>query len=153
MKEIKLSNCDLVALVDDEDYDRIARYSWLLHDNGGAYRTPRGGTIQMSRIILNAPRGMDVDHKDRNRLNNQKWNLRLATRTQNNANSKKRDGCTSRFKGVYWHSQNHNWVSNIKKHGVRFSLGSFAREEDAALAYNAAARELFGEFARVNIIS
>ncbi len=106
----------------------------------------------MHRQIMNAPPGMDVDHQDHNTLNNQRANLRVCTRTQNNANSRKRNGCTSRFKGVYWYRERKRWLVQITTAGRTNTLGYFEDEVEAACAYNAAALEQFKEFALLNTI-
>ena len=79
-------------------------------------------------------------------------NLRNCTNAQNQGNQKKREGTTSRFKGVCWHKRDRKWSARIRKNGHRHNLGYFDDELDAAGAYNVAALELFGEFALLNII-
>lgn len=88
----------------------------------------------------------DVDHKDRDRGNDRISNLRKATRTQNNANGKPR----VRFRGVSRHMTSRLWRARIKIDGKETRLGYFVDPEDAARAYDAAARKAFGEFARTN---
>ncbi len=95
---------------------------------------------------------MDVDHINGNRLDNRKCNLRLATRSQNLQNSRKRTGCSSRFKGVNWLGQNKRWRARIKVFGKEIALGCFISELEAAEAYNKAAKEHFGDFAKLNEI-
>ena len=91
-----------------------------------------------------------VDHIDGDRLNNSRSNLRVATNGQNIANSKSRAGSSSRFLGVGLHTQNKNWMASITKGGVQKYLGVYKSEEEAAMAYDAAAKDLHGEFARLN---
>jgi hypothetical protein len=107
-------------------------------------------TRLLHRIILDAPKGTDVDHINGNGLDNRRCNLRLATRSQNHANRFKKPGTTSRFKGVRF--ERNRWHAQIRVQYKKTYLGSFRDEIDAALAYNAAALEAFGEFARINTI-
>lgn len=90
----------------------------------------------------------DIDHIDGNRQNNRVENLREASRSQNNGNQRLRLGGTSRYKGVCWHGK--KWTAGIALDGRRKHLGLFANEEDAARAYDRAAVEQWGQFARTN---
>lgn len=157
MKQIPL-NQGYVALVDDEDYEELAKYTW--HAVVGrrtvyAYRFgPRKEGrkhIPMHRSLLNAPADMDVDHIDGNGLNNTRANIRLATTSQNNGNRAKTVRKTySRFKGVTWYKRENRWVAQIVTNNKRRYLGIFTNEEDAARAYDKAALEQWGEFAKLN---
>lgn len=159
MKEIPLSK-GYVALVDDEDYDRLtAMGRWYFGGDGYAirsvnYKKPNGRwsskTIRMHRIIMNTPDGMDTDHKDTDRLNNQKSNLRICTRSQNKMNTNLRAGSTSGYKGVTWSKSRRKWGSVINLKGKTVWVGFFSDKLEAAKAYNAAALEHYGEFARLN---
>ncbi len=154
-----------VALVDDEDYDLVMQYRWnvLEHQRpsgsmAGPYafssrRRDRQVFTYMHRLIL--PGVPEVDHEDGNGLNNQRSNLRSATRPQNNANGSKHPThagmpTSSRFKGVSWHKAARKWTAQIADGGRQHYLGCFADEIEAALAYDAAACVAFGEFARLN---
>lgn len=89
-----------------------------------------------------------VDHEDGDGLNNTWGNLREATQSQNNANMRKREGTSSRFKGVSYDASRKRWSASLKWQGRTIFIGRFAREEDAGAAYMVKAREVFGEFAR-----
>ncbi|WP_432734726.1 HNH endonuclease [Ralstonia solanacearum] len=146
-----------VALVDDDMYEELASYKWRVSHNGYAFRHPRvDGTkqqmIYMHKVIMGDRPGYDIDHADGNKLNNVRDNLRFASRSQNNMNARPREGCSSQFKGVAWLRGCKRWWAYINKDGKRTSLGYFIDETDAARAYNAAAKNLFGEFARLNTI-
>lgn len=112
-------------------------------------------TIYMHREIVCASRGVEVDHKDLDGLNNQKHNLRTATKAQNCRNRGKRDHqggvpTTSRFKGVGMRRDTGRWRAFIRVRGLLIILGHFEDEIEAAKAYDRAARHHFGEFARLN---
>lgn len=165
MKTIPLSGkvgAGLVALVDDEDYELVSRWSWRLKVKKGKYFYARAARwrngmdtdILMHTLLLSPPPEMFVDHVDGNGLNNQRSNLRLATNAQNQANQNARQGGTSRFKGVYYdrhHKGQKPWRARITKAGRKYSLGRFATEEEAARSYDAAAKEIFKEFANLNL--
>lgn len=147
------------ALIDDEDADRVLVYFWTYywsekHKKATAHRTlwnkGKPTTVLLHRFVMNAPKGVQVDHIDRDGLNCQKSNLRFATNAQNHCNTIKKAGSTSRFKGVHFERRRQYYVANITVNRVAIHLGSFAKEEDAARAYDAKARELHGEFARLN---
>jgi hypothetical protein len=91
-----------------------------------------------------------VDHRNRSRLDNRRCNLRVCTSEENTHNSSK--PCTNRsgFKGVSWHRKGQKWQAHIRANRRNMYLGLFSDVEDAALAYDAAAREHHGEFACVN---
>lgn len=149
MKEIPLTQ-GYISLVDDEDYPQLIVHRWqYLH--GYAVRGYRDQKIYMHRVVLNAPKGLRVDHINRNPLDNRKTNLRLATVQENSRNISgyplKRK---SQYKGVTWHKQVQKWQAQIKTGKEQIYLGLFASESDAARAYDAMARELFGEFAYLN---
>jgi hypothetical protein len=93
---------------------------------------------------------VDVDHENADTLDNRRLNLRKATRSQNNANQRKRLDCSSRYKGVFLHKQTGKWCAQICSLGVKRHLGLYIHDFDAATAYNFAAHEAFGEFARFN---
>lgn len=155
MKEIELTQ-GLVAFVDDEDYEKLSKHKWRAEKRGDlfyAYRSAgKHGGYAMHREILPIPLGKEIDHTDRNGLNNQKSNLRICTVSQNQANTKSRTGGTSKFKGVGWFKSSRKWRALIKVKGQLVYLGLFVTEEDAAIAYNNAALRHFGEFARLNSV-
>ena len=91
----------------------------------------------------------EIDHIDRDRINNRFANLRPATSGQNKGNLSKRSNNTSGTKGVFWHKHMRRWRAQIQQAGVSRHLGYFNTTEDAAVAYAAAARAQFGEFASV----
>lgn len=89
-----------------------------------------------------------VDHRDGNTQNNKPTNLREATLTQNQAN--KRQGSSNPYKGITLDKRTGKWIAQIRKNGKNFRLGTFVRAEDAAKAYDEAAKQLHGGYARTN---
>lgn len=103
--------------------------------------------LRMHCLISGYPR---TDHKDHNGLNNQRSNLRQATGQQNSANVSPHKGAASRYKGVTWAKQRSKWKAQIGVNGSTRGLGDFASEIQAAMAYDRAAIDTFGEFACTN---
>lgn len=104
----------------------------------------------MHRQILNAPAWLEGDHIDGNGLRNTRDNLRLASREQNMANSRRRRDNSAGFKGVTWHPVSGMWRVRVDVNGTTLQIGYFREKEEAGRAYDAAARRIFGEFARLN---
>lgn len=160
MKKIPLTQGKF-ALVDDEDFDVLNKFKWCCNNWGYAMRNiQRNGiksAIIMHREIMNTPKGMDTDHIDHNKLNNQKNNLRICTRRENQRNRKKNVNGTSKFKGVYATTEHgyKYYVSHIIVTGKRL-FKTFPQtpegEIEAAKWYNEQAEKHHGEFALFNQI-
>jgi hypothetical protein len=157
VKQVPLGNSGF-ALVDDTDYDLLMQFRWRIHrDRWNEYakrhiRLPNGNrSDQFMHNFLLQVKG--IDHIDGNGLNNQRSNLRIATTSQNGANSRPRQSSTSKYKGVSWYEPTEKWLARITINTKRVYLGYFKTEEEAALAYNRAAIEAFGEFAKLNEIT
>ncbi len=150
----------LSTIVDDRDYDRIAKgpkWRAFKTEFGTTFyairtiRKPDGRkTSQLLHRLILRSRKRKVDHKDTDGLNNQRENLRRCTQSQNRMNSRKTAGHSSKYKGVSWDKENHKWIAAIKINGKRIHLGRFADEILAAKAYDAAAQKYFKTFARLN---
>ena len=153
MKEIKLTQ-NKVALVDNADFARLNVFKWCF-DKGYAtrgIRKPNGKNMhwRMHWEILGKPsKGFEIDHRDMNRLNNQKSNLRIATTSQNRSNRGKTKNNTSGFKGVSWHKRDKKWQANIQVARKLTSLGHFSTAEKAYKAYCQACVKYHGEFANI----
>lgn len=156
MKEIILHN-GMRCKVDDSNFEELSKFPWAghQHKNGTWYaeRTKTGKVIAMHRQIMGFPEGLLVDHIDHDGLNNQKVNLRIATRAQNNANRRAAStNQTSKYLGVAFEKDRKRWTARIRKDWKGYRLGSFDSEIEAAIAYNEAAIRLHGEFANINKI-
>ena len=164
-----MAELDLIAgivLVDDDDLERLRRDGWWASlfmqaapsDNcrwsryvrcaRWNHQENRPEYAALHRLLVDAPLGFHVDHANGNPLDNRRCNLRIVTPRQNSWNRRPRKNAASRFKGVT--QRRGKWRARITIHGVRKELGQFDREEDAAMAYNRAAKEYFGEYARLN---
>lgn len=151
MKKIKVKFKDeyRFAKIDDEDFDLVNQRKWYADKDGYAISTSNSKTIRMHRLILNAtdPK-IQIDHVDRDKLNNQKSNLRFCNTGQNNANSR-RTGGSSKFRGVTKRVGPNGdvvWEASIKYNGITYYLGRYSTQEEAALVYNKKASELWGDF-------
>jgi hypothetical protein len=157
MKKIKLANSDHYTLVDDEDYEKFKKYPWRKSQHGYAIIckavNKRSKTFHLHREITNAPEGLYVDHINGNPLDNRKENLRLVTHSQNMFNVKNYVTNKSGYKGVSWHSVRNKWRARLHFKGSEIHIGLFDSKEEAALAYNKKAMEMYGEYARLNVIN
>jgi len=142
------------TMVDPEDYPKLSKYNWLLARNRGnkCYAVCYEGKLilHMHRMIMDAPKGKVVDHKDRNGLNNTKSNLRLATYSQNCCNRIISRPKSSKYRGVIYIKKTNKYRAGIAMKGEKIHLGCFENEEAAGRAYDKAAKELHGEFAVLN---
>lgn len=139
----------LQILIDDADATLVCSVRW--HDNSKGYaytNLPGGKRIYMHRLIMGAPKGVYVDHINGNSCDNRQENLRFCTHQQNMCNVKKPKDNTSGFKGVS--KKRDKWRAYIRPNGRQYSLGSYTTREEAAAAYDAEAKRVFGEFARTN---
>lgn len=144
MREVPLRNSPFVAMVDDADYGLAMTKAWFLADDGYVRSTtlPR----KVLHCFLTGVKGLD--HKDGIKLNCQRNNLRPATISQNGANRKRGSNNTSGFKGVNFNY--HKYRAQVNVRGRRVYLGRFPTAVEAARAYDAAAKQHHGEYARLN---
>lgn len=158
MKTIPLTQGQ-VALVDDDDFERLSMFSWHAawnpstqsfyakrttpHENG------KQRTIRMHRAIVNASEGSTVDHKNHNTLDCQKSNLRVCTTADNVRNRKGANkNSKSGSRGVFWHKENRKWHAQINA-GRKIHLGFFNEKSEAEAAYAEANIKHFGDFGGV----
>jgi hypothetical protein len=141
-------------IIDSEDLDRVLQFWWGIYWPEGyndwhiMRRSPNH--IYLWRFLLEPPDNMEIDHINHDRLDNRKQNLRLATKSQNHMNRRKRNGTTSEYKGVYWSKHVKKWRAYGSLNQIRTYLGYFNSELDAAKAYDAWALYTFKEYALLN---
>lgn len=148
---------NMVAVVDAEDLPRISQWKWGLATNGGRrlyvrrvdHVDGRQKIVYLHRQIMRFPAN-EIDHIDGDTLNNSKTNLRECNHSQNMTNIAKRPFLSSKYKGVSWDESKRKWVAFVKDNKKTKNLGRYDNEVHAALAYDAAAEILYGEFARLN---
>ena len=155
MKEIPLTK-GLFALVDDEDFDRLNQWNWRAKKSRKTFyadrhfeKDGRRTYVHMHRLIVDAPLELEVDHKDGNGLNNQRYNLRICTQKQNRRNISVQKNNRLGYKGVHQESKG-SFSARITVDKKLMWLGSYKNPIDAAKAYDLAATKHHGEFARTN---
>ena len=164
MREVKLYGdkaAGRVALVDDQDYELVSARRWYLYEryreegkrihgpyaNRTVHSNGRSRTFGMHVVIMGRPY---IDHVNHNGLDNRRVNLRPASGSQNQHNTRPYIGTSSQYKGVYWKKSSRRWVAQIAIDCRRMHLGSFSDEIAAACAYDDAALTAWGEFAYLN---
>jgi hypothetical protein len=162
------------VLYDAEDHDKVSTYRWHVNkdnkknkdkfyvvshycsDSEWVKRSDHPSlrrkrhTISIHRLVMDAPKGMYVDHINGNALDNRKSNLRLCTNAQNCRNTGPYLNNKSGYRGVCWHKRDKQWRAQIKHNGKVIWIGGYQDKEEAARAYDNKALELQGEFANLN---
>lgn len=146
---------DKRAIVDRE-FEYFKNFKWYLSSGGYAARMiDINGVIFVSfmhRIVAGTPKGMKTDHINGNKLDNRKSNLRICNISENNRNCCVHKDNKSGFKGVYWDKSRNKWAAGVRCNKKHYTIGRFNRIEDAVSAYNIRAKELFGDFAKLNVL-
>ena len=150
---MNISIGDHIIYIDSIDIDLFEEYHWYVHKqkSNDIYLCKKKSPHYFHSYVAEKM-GIEskfIDHIDGNGLNNQRSNLRSCNHSLNAMNSKKRPNTTSVYKGVSKLSGG-KWKAQIELNQKSLYLGSFITEEEAALAYNQKAKELFGEYARLN---
>ena len=150
----------LFAICEWGDFDLVKGYKWNLSSKiksgcnyaqaWDSHKTSERRQIRMHSLIMQTPVGMYVDHINGDGLDNRRSNLRVVTHQQNTFNQSQHGG-TSGFKGVCFDSETGLWRAYIQANKKRLSLGRHGTEIEAAKAYDTAAKEYFGEYAKLNL--
>lgn len=145
------------AVIDASDVPLVLNRSWYVQKSqntnyamSGVKKNGKRTTELMHRLIAMPPKDMEVDHIDGDGLNNRRSNLRCATKSQNQRNSRRNCLNTSGFKGVHWYESKRRWQAQIMLNKKQHHLGYFKTAEEAHSAYVAASERLHGEFGRTN---
>ena len=149
---LRSKNEVVYAQVDKADVPKVIRYTWTVQNGYARTMLEDGTTISMQRLILGMGKGNSgeypqVDHIDRNKLNNRKSNLRIVTQGENNMNAYRAG--RSGYMGVYQRSEN-SWRACLHANGKAYRSGGHRSAESAAQAYNALAMKHHGKFAVLN---
>ncbi len=154
------------TLVDDESFEELSKHKWCVQKGGNTFYAVRNmprdkngkrKRVQMHRQIMNCPDNLQIDHVNHCGIDNRKSNLRICTHSENLRNQFPQKNGTSKYKGVslikdpYKGKFYKYWRARIYYNYKQIHLGCFATEIEAAKAYNKKAKELFGEFALLNI--
>lgn len=139
-----------VILVSAEDAERVLGHTWYVNKDGYAQTMVERRPVLMHRMLCGTPKGLETDHRDRNKLNNTRSNLRVATKGENGANRQKSARSKNRFKGVRWSKFINRWFAECVKNGVEHQSRACRSEEEAARAYDELAKKHHGEFAWLN---
>lgn len=144
--EVKLRN-SLIMLIDDEDYIKFCHgkkvYATKSRNSFYTYVFWDGKKTSLHRLIMNAPKNLEVDHINRNGLDNRKSNLRLCTRMQNRHNSLVKD---KTYRCIYYDKKKYKWRLKIRVNKKSYSFGYFKNLEEAIKKYNEVAKDFYGEF-------
>jgi hypothetical protein len=159
MKYISLSNTDKVAIVDNDDFEKLNQYRWRVGPKGAAIRSVlvkenlKLENVLMHRQVLDViTEACQVDHRNHNRLDNRKENLRRCKNIENTRNTRIYSNNKTGYKGVHFHKRFKKYIAYIRVNGKLLHLGYFENAKDGALEYNKAADKHFGEFAKLNVL-
>lgn len=151
-----IDNCGIIyvenneVLIDIDDLDKVIQFLWRIDEDGYVVNRQGKKIIYLHRLITKCNKNEEADHKNRNKLDNRKNNLRICTRAQNQQNQSKRTNrkYTSKHKGVNWSKD--VWRCRISCENIRMLIGFFNNEDAAGNAYNYYAKIIHKEFACFN---
>jgi len=150
---------DQFAIVDEDDYDRLAQYKWCVSRSRNCLYARRSSkyqgkkiTLQMHRVVLGLEYNdnLIIDHINRNGLDNRKANLRIVSQKINSYNCKMQRHNTSGYRGVAFYKQTGKYASYIKINGIQKHLGFYETPIEAALAHDVASLLAYKENAIIN---
>lgn len=156
MKLIKIEGSRKYGMVDDADYEKVVSHNWSLNDSGYPRAALKGGIVYLHRMIIDDGEHdhLEVDHKDRVKIDCRRSNLRFCTHQQNTWNTKRkqRHDTVSQYQGVGYCYESRTWTARVTKSGEMVHHTNHDTEIEAARYYNNAAKKHFGEFAYQNEI-
>lgn len=142
-----------VALIDDADFELISARKWCVRWGRNTFYAGsriKGTLVKMQNYLLHPPKGMIVDHRNHNGLDNRRLNLRICTQTENMRNSLSHKDGSSKYKGVSFCKFTGKWRVQIHIDGKNKNAGRYLSEIEAAHAYDSIAEKVHGEFACLN---
>lgn len=159
MKKIPLTK-GKVALVDDDDFAFLSQWKWCSDSKGYAFRSEKRSEtgrlkrkgIYLHRVVMGSPEGKQIDHINGDILDNRKSNLRVASHSENMRNRKLQKNNSTGYKGVWFNKKKGLFVATIKIDGKTRTIKHTRTAEEAAEAYNVKAQEVYGSFARINVL-
>lgn len=154
MKKIKLRGKygnGKFAIVDKSDFGWLNKFKWFVDSDGYPRKRNGYGHISMHTLLLPPQKGMIIDHRNQNKLDNRKENLRLVTHFQSTLNRGKFKNNKSGYRGVCWSKKNKNWTAQVGPKGApdRY-IGTFTDVIEAAKAADKKSKQLYGDFAQLN---
>ena len=151
MKQLELTK-GFQTIIDDDDFDKVSQYKWYVNSDGYAvrngYLNKKRVTVRLHRFIMNAGPDQLIDHVNKNRLDNRKSNLRFASKSENAINSKLSNRNSTGYSGVSRVKNSSKYRARIRVNSKEIYLGLFSTVQEASEAYNEAAKQYFGKFAR-----
>jgi len=121
-------------MVDEDDYQKVSKYKWHMHTGGYAVTKVKNKSLYMHRIIMNAQKGIEIDHINNNKLDNRKENLRAVSRSINMRNRFGHKDSNSQLLGVSFKKDKQKWQARIYVEGKHIHIGYFNNPLDAKLA-------------------
>jgi hypothetical protein len=148
---VKIHN-NVKILIDKEDWEKYKMMKWFLWGEGYIVCKPdyrKFQIIYLHRLIMNAPKGKDVDHINGNTLDCRKINIRICNRSQNSMNQRLKSNNTSGYKGVTWSKSANKWIAQITFNYKHLYLGIFETKEEAYTVYCEASKRYHGSYGRI----
>ena len=139
------------AKIDLEDVKKCKERKWCMNDQQYVLSNAGEKRVKLHHFVFG--NDMEVDHINRDTLDNRKENLRYCTRSQNHCNKRIQNNNTSGYKGVVFAKHVKKWKARVYDKGRQICVGHFDTKKEAALAYNEAAIKYYGEFARINEVA
>lgn len=147
-----ITNSGKEFIIDTDDFEKVKNYCWYISSQGYVCANSRNGNskrLNIHRIVMDAKKGDLVDHKNWNKLDNRKSNLRLASKSQNNTNIKLKSNNTTGYPGITMNKSG-SYVVRISQNGTRIYLGTYKNFEDAVKVRRSAEIELHGDWSGEN---
>ena len=144
----KNNEVEAKAIIDLDDVDKVKEYKWHVNKSRGKYEyvISSKNNTKLHRLIVNAPKGMVIDHINHNCLDNRKENLRLCTNQQNICNCEVAKNNKSGHKGVYWCNSRNKWQAQVTINNKTVYVGRYNTLEEAVEARRNAAKKYYGEY-------